>query len=90
MKLTSKETKMRKLALLAAICNAFLVGNLKAGENRLYNYHTNPYSVHRPYRPSYYGMNNYYTKGYGYCDKKYNPGSAESRLCEAGFIPWSL
>lgn len=81
---------MKKLAFLAVVCSVFLTGNLEAGENRLYNYNTNPYSVHRPYRPGYFGMNNYYNKGYGYCDKKYGSGTLESRLCEAGLTPWSL
>ncbi|MDO4674840.1 hypothetical protein [Campylobacter sp.] len=77
---------MRKLALLAAICNAFLVGNLKAGENRLYNYHTNPYSVHRPYRPGYFNNNNYHYNA-ALCANWYGFGTIGYKRCLQTYKP---
>jgi len=80
---TSRSKSMSKNIFTFLICLSTL-SFAHANEGKSYGYHTNPYSVHRPYRPGYVSMNNYYTRG-DYCTRKYGRG-LNWALCYAGYL----
>ncbi|MCX2682612.1 hypothetical protein OQH60_02230 [Campylobacter sp. MIT 21-1685] len=78
---------MKKIAFLAVFLSLTSFQNVQANEDRRYTYHTNPYSVHRPYRPGYFGMNNYYDNE-ARCAKYFGRGTLAYQYCMS--LPHSI
>ncbi len=71
---------MKRVLLLLLLFLSGFLANLEAGDTRAYGYYTNPYSVHRPYRPGYFNSNNYYYFE-RLCALRYGRGSLDYLRC---------